>query len=370
MKKTIVKALAFVACAITMASCTEEMKWKDSSVTAPSGLFAPEDNKSVTLQASATAALVFEWGSSSAEDGGAPQYEVAFDLSGGDFSNPIYRVAADLNGSLPKATISHKILNSVAGIAGAASGQSASVKWTVFAYRGLTKVKASEEKTLNLTRFYGFDELPGSLYVIGSDEGSGVACGAPANGEFEVCVKLKSGQGFTLNSAADGSGTSYCINGDKLAEGNTGYTVSEDGVYRMYFDFNVASVVSIRKVAKVCLYFCPNDDEPIEMPYIGGGIFQGTGWMEFKQEGWGRDERYKFHMYYADGSLQVWGTKNDTDGRPGGLPMTDPYYYIAETPNNQWDQKWKFDTEYDGANVKLSLIFNVANYTHHVEHAD
>lgn len=370
MKKTIFKGLALLACAMTMASCTEEMEWKDSSVTAPGGLFAPDDNKNVTLQASATASLVFEWGSSSAEDGGAPMYEVAFDKADGDFSNPIYKVSADLNGSQPKATISHKVLNSIAGIAGAASGETAKLKWTVFAYRGLTKVKANEERTINLTRFYGFDELPASLYVIGSAEDGGVLCSSPANGEFEVFVKLNGGQGFTLNTKADGSGTSYAINDNRLSEGNTGFKVAETGVYRMYFDFNVASVVSIKKVEKVALYFCPDDNEPIELPYIGNGVFQGTGWMEFKQESWGRDQRYKFHMYYSDGDMLVWGTKNDTDGAPGGLPMTSDYYYIDETPINQWDQKWKFDNEFDGANIRLSLIFNVDNYTHHVELAN
>lgn len=377
MRKTIFKALALIACT-TMVACTEEMEWKDSSVTAPDELFAPEDNKSVTLQASATASVVFEWGSSHAEDGGAPMYEVVFDEVGGDFSEPLYKVASDLSGSLNKASILHKTLNSIAGLAGAGSGETAQVQWTVFAYRGLTKAQAAQTRTISLTRFYGFDELPGSLYVLNSAEEGGVLCGSPANGEFEVFVKLEAGKGFTLNSAADGSGTSYCISGDRIAEGDTGYTVSESGVYRMYFDFNVASFTNIVKVDKVVLYFCPDDAETIEMPYVGNGVFQGEGVIEFKQESWGRDQRYKFRMYYGDGSMQVWGTKNNTDSTPGGAALTDPYYFITETANNQWDQKWKFDSQFDGAEdganpgavTRLSMIFNVANYTHHVELAN
>lgn len=375
MKKILFKALALIAYTMVISSCTEEMEWKDSGVTAPNGLFAPEDNKTVTLQSSATASVVFEWGSSYAEDGGAPMYEVVFDKVGGDFSDPLYKVTADLGGSLNKATILHKTLNSIAGIAGAGSGETVSVQWTVFAYRGLTKAQADKVNTISLTRFYGFDEIPGALYVLNSAEEGAVTCASPANGEFEVFVKLNAGQGITLNSAADGSGTSYCINGDKIAEGNTGYSVSESGVYRMYFDFNVAAFTKLTKVEKVVLYFCPNDAETIEMPYAGQGVFQGQGVVAFKQEGWGRDQRYKFHMYYGDGSMQVWGTKNDTDSAPNGAALTDPYYYIAETPNNQWDQKWKFDNMFDGADdgatpgviTKLSLVFNVANYTHHVE---
>ncbi|MGI6243292.1 MAG: SusE domain-containing protein [Prevotella sp.] len=375
MKTKIFRVLLLMVCAIPFVSCTEEMEWKDSAVSAPSGLMAPEDNKAVTLQSSATASLVFEWGISQSEDGGAPMYEVVFDKEGGDFSEPLYKVAADLGGSLNKATVLHKTLNRIAGMAGAASGETANVQWTVFAYRGLNKAVAAETRHLKLTRFFGFDELPGALYVINSAEDSPVACGSPANGEFEVFVKLDAGKKFYFNSKADGKGTSYSIQDDKVIEGDKGFSVSESGVYRMYMDFNVASLTKLIKVEKVVLYFCPDDAETIEMPYVGQGVFSGTGVVSFKQEGWGRDQRYKFHMYYGDGSMQVWGTKNNTDSTPNGADLSDPYYYIAETPNNQWDQKWKFDNKFDGGEdgptpgvkTKLSMIFNVANYTHHVE---
>ena len=49
-----------------------------------------------------------------------------------------------------------------------------------------------------------------------------------------------------------------------------------------------------------------------------------------------------------------------------------------ETPDNQWDQKWKLNNEFDGAAdghnpgaiTKISVIFNVENYTHKVELAN
>ncbi len=374
MKKTIFKALALFACTMSIASCTEEMEWKDSNVTAPSELLLPAEGKGVELQASATASVVFEWGSSYAEDGGAPSYEVVFSVDG-NFDAPLYKVTSDLGGTLNKATILHKTLNSIAGMAGAGSGETVNLKWTVFAYRGLSKAQASHVNSITLTRFFGFDELPGSVYVMNSAEGHPVLAGSPENGAFEVFVKLKAGQGFTLNSKADGTGTSYCVRGDKIYEGNDGYKVDQDGVYRIYLDFNVASMSSIKKVDKVVLYFCPDNAETIELPYASDGIFSGTGVITWKQEGWGRDERYKFHMYYGDGSMIVWGTKNNTDGRPnvdGKVDDSNPYFFIAETPDNQWDQKWKFDTWTDNPDqkVKLSLVFNVANYTHRVERAE
>ena len=90
------------------------------------------------------------------------------------------------------------------------------------------------------------------------------------------------------------------------------------------------------------------------------------------------DIRYKFLMTYADGSIQYWGTKNTTDSNPGAATPEDPYFYIMETPDNQWDQKWKLNDEFDGAAdghnpgaiTKISVIFNVENYTHKVELAN
>ena len=97
---------------------------------------------------------------------------------------------------------------------------------------------------------------------------------------------------------------------------------------------------TIREIKSLGLFFCPNNNIMFDLPYAGNGEFSGVGVVAFKQEGWGRDERYKFLMEYADGTKQFWGTKNGTDSRPGGLAMDDPYYYIMETGNNQWDDKW------------------------------
>ena len=117
---------------------------------------------------------------------------------------------------------------------------------------------------------------------------------------------------------------------------------------------------------------------PQLLNYVGNGVFCGQDKIEFKQEGWGRDQRYKFLMTYADGSIQYWGTKNTTDSNPGAATPEDPYFYIMETPDNQWDQKWKLNDEFDGAAdghnpgaiTKISVIFNVENYTHKVELAN
>ena len=148
-------------------------------------------------------------------------------------------------------------------------------------------------------------------------------------------------------------------------------------VDRIEMDFSIASV-TVREVSKMEFYFCPSGAATFELPYVGNGVFCGQDKIEFKQEGWGRDQRYKFLMTYADGSIQYWGTKNTTDSNPGAATPEDPYFYIMETPDNQWDQKWKLNNEFDGAAdghnpgaiTKISVIFNVENYTHKVELAN
>ncbi len=375
MKKTIFKALALFACTIAFAACTQEMEWKDAAVTAPGELYGPTEAKVVELQASATAALVFEWGSSFAEDGGTPMYEVVFSKDG-NFDAPLYTIAADLGGTLNKATISHKDLNKIAGLAGGIAGEQTTLSWTVFAYRGLNKAQASQVNTIKLVRFFGFDELPGALYVTNADEKEAVICASPESGVFEVFVKLKKDQVISLNSKADGSGQSYYIMGGKLydKEISDEYKAPAAGVYRIYFDFNIASMNFIKQIERVCMNFCGIAE--YDLNYVGNGVFQGTHEIEWRATGWGRDERYMFWMFYSDGIQTNWGHKNYTDSRPnvdGKVDDTNPYFFTAETENPAYDQKkWKLDTwtdtfNFPGQKTKISLVFNVANYTHRIE---
>ena len=137
-----------------------------------------------------------------------------------------------------------------------------------------------------------------------------------------------------VDRAAEGAKVFY-INGNKIMEGEGETTVEKTGVYRIEMDFSIASV-TVREVSKMEFYFCPSGAATFELPYVGNGVFCGQDKIEFKQEGWGRDQRYKFLMTYADGSIQYWGTKNTTDSNPGAATPEDPYFYIMETPDNQW----------------------------------
>lgn len=366
MKKTIFKAFALIACTMAVSSCTEEMEWKDSNVTAPAELYGPDNNKTITLQASATASNVFEWAASYAEDSGAPMYEVLFDEAGGDFSQPLYSVAADANGSATTATISHKTLNAIAGMAGAAAGETASVQWTVRAWRGISNSTCTAARTVSLTRYFSIENIPGTLYIAGSavDESGSIAFASPANGEFEVFVKLKAGS-ITLN---DGGENSYAIVGEKVAENSTAaYTISEAGIYRIGLDFNVASVTKMQKVEKMEFFFCENK-ATVNLPYAGNGKFQGVVKMEKVQASWGKDERYRFLMTYADGSTNVWGAVASNDGKPAKMEEGDSYFTMYEYPDDgsfdQWSMKWKWHGDFDDKDAIVTCSFNGTAPTH------
>ena len=57
-------------------SCTKDMEYKDVQVSPVTQLYEPTDGQTVTLVASSTASLFFEWAAAKAEDSGSPLYEV------------------------------------------------------------------------------------------------------------------------------------------------------------------------------------------------------------------------------------------------------------------------------------------------------
>lgn len=372
MKSIISKALFACAAIVSLASCTQNMEYTDVNVTPVKAFYEPADNKAVQLQASATASLFFEWESAKAEDGGAPLYEVLFDKAGGDFSNPIYKVLSDGNGARNYATITHKILNSIGAKAGLLGGETGEIVWTVVASRGVVTSNPSTKRTISLTRLLGFEEIPSQVFLVGDAvEGGAIACTAPASGEFQVFVKLEAGKNFKLADSAEASKKLFRIDGSKILEGDGNSSVAESGVYRVNMDFNVASA-KMQKVDKVEFYFSPQGKTMFELPYAGNGEFRADrATVEFKQEGWGRDERYWLKMTYADGSAIKWGADRSCDSRPGAAAPEDKYWNCYEYSDlSQWDMKWKLNGDFDYNNpFTISLFLNEAQPRHYVSAA-
>lgn len=371
------KVIAMIALVANMVSCKkDDMKYSDAEVSAVENLYAPAEGKSVKLLSSTSAALYFEWESALVADGGAAQYEVVFDKVGGDFSNPLYTVTSDNNGNANGANISHKVLNQVATRAGINPGESGDVIWSVYAIRGMKRMLSKAKKVLTIKTLEGFADIPDELFITGegTESGTEIAMALPfkliGNGEYEIFTKLEGGKKYTFvdRKSADGR-IFYSDDQTKLKESATGSnTIGKTAVYRIKIDFNVAAI-TYTEIKSMGVYFSPSAAVVLDLPYQGKGIWSATGIINFKQESWGRDQRYKFQMETVKSgkaeTVQL-GTQKGTDVAPNG---SDPsYYFVRILPNlSQWDDKWKFVNAVDGHPTKISMILQGdKDYTHTV----
>jgi hypothetical protein len=377
MKRVAVFIWLFAFLSFIQACKTDDMKYTDVQVTAVDNLFEPLDNKAVKLVSSSSASLFFEWESALAEDGGAAQYEIAFDKVGGDFSKPLYKLTSNNNGFSTNAYVTHKVLNTVAALAGINPGESGDVQWTVIASRGIVRKISPNYRVLNITSLEGFADIPNELYISGEASEGGTTIGAAlpfkptSAGEFEIYTKLEAGKQFAFIDRKDANARIF-FSDDKVklkeATEEPDMQVDRTGVYRIVVDFSVATV-RFTEVTSIGLWFSPDNKVLFNLPYEGKGVWTGTGLVNFKQESWGKDERYKFQMEtITNGKAEIehLGTKNPTDSRPNA--SSDPsYYHIKSVPVSQWDDKWKFADEVDGKMTTIRVILQGdKEYTHEV----
>lgn len=357
---------------LAFTACSSDGEVRDLGVTAVKTLYEPDNGKAVVLQPSASASLYFEWEPSLAEDGGVVLYEVVFDKADGDFSDPVYISTADNNGGSNHATITHKQLNQIAALAGIESAAQGTLKWTVYASKGINPIRAEEERTLTLTRLAGFAEVPSQLYItgeateVGADLDKAMVMKKVADGEFEVFIKLTEGKSFKFVSANTGTPTEYSLNGEKLVEGGS-VTAAKTGIYKYYIDFNAGSFTS-KEVTKV-KWFLNWSQKEIELDYQGLGVWALNGYTVTGLTGSDNtDDRYKFRMESSDGETE-WRAAINNDSKPTG---NDEYYYMAEKTNvEQWtnNEVWKTPAT-DGWSVKTyDITFSLntqGEYTHNL----
>jgi hypothetical protein len=373
MKSILVKLTILASFLFAFAGCNEDEELKDTKVTAVKMLYEPTNGKSVVLQSSASATVYFEWEPAKAEDSGMVLYEVAFDKEGGDFTSPIYRMASDNNGGYNHATVSHKQLNKIAGMAGVESAQTGKLIWTVFSSKGINDVIAAESRVIEITRLAGFADVPVDVYVTGEASEGGTDLSkasimkSTAAGEFEIYTKLTAGKSYNFTDAKVGTPRTFYSENGLLKEGTTNSTVAKTGVYRIKLDFNVGSAV-YTEVTNMQLFFSPTNSFLFSLPYLANGEWKATSKpITFKQEGWGRDERYKIKMTTINSAGETvdewWGTPN-TDSRPNSSSPAS-YYYLYPVDNDQWNGKFKFAGELDMALVDMSVLLQAENpYTH------
>lgn len=360
-------------------ACDSEGVVRDYGVTSVQKLYNPDNGKAVVLHAKGS--LTFEWEPALAEDGGNPLYEVAFDKEDGDFSSSVAIIAADNNGGVNRATLTHKQINKIAADAGIESAEVGTLKWTVYSSKGYEAIKAQEERTITVTRLAGFADIPEQVYITGeATEGGADLSNAlimkeseEEEGLFEMYTFLKAGTPFHFTNGTSEESAIYSTANGILVEGGT-TSLDKEGVYRIILDFTTGSA-TYTLIERIGFFFSPSNTMLFELPYVGNGVFRAEAQtVTFKQESWGRDERYKFRMYVREdaGEGEIvemeWGTKNPTDSRPDP-DSPDSYYHIALVNPSQWDNKWKLAGDFDGvpANYTIYLQADIPYYTHSIE---
>lgn len=371
MKKILIKLLTVASFIFAFIACSDDGEVRDLDVTAVRSLYEPDNGKTITLQASASATLYFEWEPARAEDSGMILYEVAFDEADGDFSEPLFVAAADNNGGSNHATFTHKQLNKIAALAGIESSQQGTLKWTVFSSKGISPMKAEEERTLSLTRLSGLADVPDNLYITGvatengDDLSEALMMKKLADGEFEIYTRLTEGESFKFVSATSGTPLEFSLSGEQVVVGGTS-SVSKTGVYKYYLDFNIGSFTS-KEVTKVSLYLNWSQMK-VELPYKAYGVWEVTNYtITGLSGGENTDDRYKFRMESSEGETE-WRAVNN-DSKPTG---NEAYYYMVEKTNvEQWtnNQIWKSPATDGWSDKTYDITFSLnpeGPYTHNL----
>lgn len=371
MKTIYTKLIIFSSLVFGFLACSSDGEVRDMGVTPVKTLYEPTDGRTLVLQSSASAMLYFEWEPARAEDSGAVLYEIAFDKANGDFSDPLSIIAADNNGGSNHATITHKQLNQIAALAGIESAAQGTLKWTVYASKGINPVKAEQERTITVTRLAGFANIPEQLFITGTateagnDLSKAIRMKKINDGEFEVYTRLTQGQSFQFTNASTGTPVVYSLSGEKIIEGGTS-TVSKTGIYKYYLDFNIGAF-TVKEITKVNLFLCWSQRK-IELPYKGFGVWELLGHTITGLSGNdNNDDRYKFRMESSAGEIEWRAPSNDS--KPTG---NEAYYYMVEKNNvQQWTdgQIWKSPSTTGWSDKTYDFMFSLNSgkpYTHNL----
>ncbi len=359
--------------ALVSTSCNKDKTLNHTQVTAVNNLFFPENDTYIKL---AQGNVVFEWEQARAEDNGLVMYEVVFDRETGDFSQPIYAVPSDGNGMQRRLTLSHGDINRIAASAGIAAQQTGKIKWSVVSSKGINVQPPTAIHLLSVERPLGFSDIPAELFLTGSgteggeDVSQAQAFKQVSDGVFEIHTRLGVGNYWFIAARNEGAST-YSLDASGIIQEEIVANNTEDGVVRIRLNFNDASS-TITEIVGLALWFAPDDRFWFDLPYVGNGEWLAAEQsIAFKQESWGRDERYKFRfqMREAGGDVaDVWyGSVNHDNSRPTGSSAAS-YWYMVPVTDNRWDNCFKFDERADNNVADIRVTFNaeVPAYTHSV----
>lgn len=376
MKRIFYCLITGIVALLVVAGCKKDKGLEHTQVSAVSNLFAPENNKFVQIVSGATGSVSFEWEQARAEDNGLVLYEVVFDKVDGDFSKPLYTTPSDNNGLFNKLTLSYSDLNKIMATAGVKPQESGKVKWTVRSSKGINVQPSDQSRVIEVQRPAGFTDLPNEVYVTGSateggeDLSKAVRMKQTGPGKFEVYTSLKAGT-YHFSNRNTGTPATFSYDGTKLTEGGNTTVTGATKVMKVEVDFNNATFKTT-EVAAVGLWFSGDNKVWYDLPYVSGGVWQiNNASVVFKQESWGRDERYKFRFTLKDAagtsSFQFYGSVNGDNSRPdANTPAS--FYYMVPVNSSQYDNSFKFVGAADNktADIRVDFSATAPAYTHSV----
>ena len=380
MKKTFILILS----ALAFASCNDKGVIDDGGLVSPRCLYMPRDG--YTLDIATGQNLILEWERS---NGGNVRYQVVFDKPDGDFSSPLYAVMSNNSGFVPSATLTPTSLTSVARLAGAEPGESASVKWTVRTFLGLDAVTGTLEgspRTLCLLRPIVMEEIPLSVSLSGSAVEGG-------SREMEHFLPLTTDENRPAHTRSSDSFASYLQmgNGDLLLTDNNDikYILSEGGTIKVYngsasttslvpagltrltVNFGTLSWEAV-KVTNVWFWNYPWFDQCYQtrMDYQGNGVWKASMTFHTSKEGHdGNDSRYHIRMDMADGSCDRLGYSKKDSSSSADVINAEGYYNVYRYLDSfdQWNWSWKTPGDSgDGKNATATLTMRGETYTHSI----
>jgi len=359
--KTIYSKLLLIVLSVFAIGCSDDDTLSHTNVSAVNALYAPADNTFFDLGAQSSA--VFEWEGAKAEDNGVVLYDVIFDRENGDFSSPVYVMPSDGNGFQRTLNLSFSDLNKIAGLAGIESKGIGKLKWTVQSSKGVNIQKSGVSGIFEVKRPDGF-LTPDQLFITGSGSEDGDAFKKTGATTFEIYTQLSAGD-YQFITRKNGTPEVYYMSEDGLKQDGVATYTGDSKVYRIRIDFADGST-SITEIQKVELWLSGNNGTIFEYAYAGHGIWKADNKLvEFHQETWGRDERYKFR-FTTDAGEEWFGSvnKNNDSGPNANTPAS--FFYMVSVDSSQYDYTFKFASATDNKNVNAEINFSssVPAYTH------
>lgn len=325
----------------------------------------------IQLDITSAEPVVLSWTGGGAADGGIVLYEVLFDKEGGDFSNPLVSLKSD-QGALPRLTLTHAALNTIARNAGILPQETVKLIWTVRASKGGVLKESDIQSAITVTRGEGIDNIPSQLFLYGSSTENNGQGGIPfrkvEDGLFQIYTTISAGE-IQFRSATSGEAFTYYIDETaKLREGNGSTTMgSYSEVVRLTVDFNTMKMTTDRIGRSVRCIWGATFENIAVLEYKGNGIFEGAGQIVFIDPsrpetnppswlGW-TEERYYF-IANVNGAEMCWGRHDSVSPeRPvGGEPLS--FYALYEFNWSQWDHLWKMKGSLDRTRATITINTN------------